>query len=122
MARGGDKAGGKAVFLHQEGGVHTEANQQSLSLISCSETSRRCSKYLQTSSTVWEPNSFPGDISGKEPAASAGDIREAAPIPGLGRSPGGGHGHPLQYSFLESPTDRGAWGLQSMGSQRVRHD
>ena len=30
-------------------------------------------------------------------------------IPGLGRSPGGGHGNPLQYSCLENPTDRGAW-------------
>ena len=115
MARGGDEAGGKAVFLHQEGGAHIEANQLSISLISCSETSRRCSKYLQTSSTVWEANSFPGDISGKEPAASAGDIREAAPIPGPGRSPGGGHGHPLQYSFLENPTDRGPWGATVHG-------
>ena len=30
-------------------------------------------------------------------------------IPGLGRSPGGGNGHPLQYSSLENPMDRGAW-------------
>ena len=30
-------------------------------------------------------------------------------IPGLGRSPGGGHGNPLQYSGLENPMDRGAW-------------
>ena len=30
-------------------------------------------------------------------------------IPGLGRAPGGGHGNPLQYSFLESSMDRGAW-------------
>ena len=30
-------------------------------------------------------------------------------IPGLGRSPRGGHGNPLQYSCLENPTDRGAW-------------
>jgi len=30
-------------------------------------------------------------------------------IPGSGRSPGGGHGNPLQYSCLENPTDRGAW-------------
>ena len=33
-----------------------------------------------------------------------------------------GNGNPLQYSCLENPLDRGAWGLQSMGSQRVRHD
>ena len=30
-------------------------------------------------------------------------------IPGLGRSPGGGHGNPLQYSCLEKPMDRGVW-------------
>ena len=30
-------------------------------------------------------------------------------VPGLGRFPGGGNGNPLQYSFLENPTDRGAW-------------
>ena len=40
-------------------------------------------------------------------------------IPGLGRSPGRGHGNPLQYSCLENPTDRGAWWAKSMRSQRV---
>ena len=34
---------------------------------------------------------------------------DVASIPGSGRSPGGGHGNPLQYSCLENPTDRGAW-------------
>ena len=41
--------------------------------------------------------------------ASAGDIRDAGSIPGPGRSPGGGHGNPLQYSCLEDPMDREAW-------------
>ena len=45
----------------------------------------------------------------KNPPANAGDIRDAGSIPGLGISPGGGHGNPLQYSCLENPTDRGAW-------------
>ena len=40
---------------------------------------------------------------------NAGDIRDAGLIPGLGRSPEGGHGNPLQYSCLENPMDRGAW-------------
>ena len=40
------------------------------------------------------------------PPAKAGD---AALIPGSGRSPGGGHGNPLQYSYLENSVDRGAW-------------
>ena len=43
------------------------------------------------------------------PTANAGDARDAGSIPGLGRSPGGGHGNPLQYSCLENPMDRGAW-------------
>ena len=45
----------------------------------------------------------------KKPPASAGDVREASLIPGLGRGPGGGHGNPFQYSCLENPMDRDAW-------------
>ena len=45
----------------------------------------------------------------KNPPANAGDIRDADLIPGSGRSPGGGHGNPLQCSCLENPMDRGAW-------------
>ena len=41
--------------------------------------------------------------------ASAGDIRDVGLIPGLRRSPRGGHGNPLQYSCLDNPMDRGAW-------------
>ena len=47
-----------------------------------------------------------GSSDGKDSACSAGDL---GLIPGLGRSPGGGHGNPLQYSCLENPMDRGAW-------------
>ena len=39
----------------------------------------------------------------------AGDASDAGSIPRSGRSPGGGHGNPLQYSCLENPMDRGAW-------------
>ena len=45
----------------------------------------------------------------KNPPANAGDTRDMGSIPGLGRSPGGGHGNPLWYFFLENPMDRGAW-------------
>ena len=41
--------------------------------------------------------------------ANAEDIRDAGLIPGLGRSPGGGHGNPLPYFCPENPKDRGAW-------------
>ena len=53
---------------------------------------------------------------------NAGDIRDMGWIPGLGRSPGEGNGNPLQYSCLEIPWTEEAGGLQSIGSQRVRHD
>ena len=48
---------------------------------------------------------LPGSSDGKEPACNAGD---PSSIPGLGKSPGEGNGHPLQYSCLENPTDEGA--------------
>ena len=44
----------------------------------------------------------------KNPRANAQDVRDAGSIPGVGRSPGGGNGNPLQYSRLENPVDRGA--------------
>ena len=49
---------------------------------------------------------FPGGSDGKESACGAGDL---GLIPGSGRSPGGGHGNPLQYPCLQNPMDRGAW-------------
>ena len=45
----------------------------------------------------------------KNTAASAGDLRDTGLIPGSRRSPRGGHGNPLQYSFLENSMGRGAW-------------
>ena len=41
--------------------------------------------------------------------ANAGDIGDVGSVPELRRAPGGGHGDPLQYSFLENPMDRAAW-------------
>ena len=57
----------------------------------------------------------------KNPPASAGDARDVGLISGLERSPGGGHGNPLQYSCLENPIEEPD-GLQSIGSHRVGHD
>ena len=50
---------------------------------------------------------FPGDSDSKESAHNVGDL---GLIPGLGRPHGGGYGNPLQYSCLENPMERGAWG------------
>ena len=65
--------------------------------------------YMQKDEIRTLPNAtsgFPGGSVSKESTYTAGDL---SPIPGLGRSPGGGHGNPLQYSCLENPMDRGAW-------------
>ena len=62
---------------------------------------------------------FPRWLSGKESACKAGDTHL---IPGWGRSPGGGNGKSLQYSYLENSMDIGAWwAIKSMGSVRVKH-
>ena len=45
----------------------------------------------------------------KNTPANGGEIRNVGLIPGSGRSPGGGHGNPLQYSYMENSMDRGAW-------------
>ena len=52
------------------------------------------------------PCGCPQWLSTKESACDAGDVGS---VPGLGRSPGGGNGHPLSYSCLEDPMDRGTW-------------
>ena len=58
------------------------------------------------SKTLQENMGFPGGSSGKESAYNVGDL---GLIPGLGISPEGGHGNPLQYSYWRIPLDRGAW-------------
>ena len=60
--------------------------------------------------------SFHGGSDGQESTRNEGDL---GLIPGLGRSSGGEHGNPLQYSCLENPMDRGAWRATSLGSQKV---
>ena len=52
---------------------------------------------------------LPWWLRGKESTCNAGDPRDASSVPGSGRSPGGGHCNPLQYSCLENPMDRGVW-------------
>ena len=59
---------------------------------------------------------FPGVSGGEESACNVGDL---VSIPGLGRSPGGGHDNPLQCSCLENPMDRGGWRATVQGLERV---
>ena len=58
---------------------------------------------------------FPGGSDGTESACNAGD---PGSVPGVGRSPGGGNGHPLQYSCLENSMDRGAWRATVRGAAK----
>jgi len=52
-----------------------------------------------------------------------GDLRDTGSVPGLGRSPGGGNGNPLQYFCLGNPMDRGAWQAILHGvTKRVGHE
>ena len=57
----------------------------------------------------------------KNPPANAGDLRDEGLMPGLGRSPRGGHGNPLHCSCLRIPWTEKPGELQSTGSQRVGH-
>ena len=50
---------------------------------------------------------------------NAGDRRDLGSIPGLGSSPGGGHGNPLQYSCLENPVQRGLGGYSPWGHKEL---
>ena len=61
----------------------------------------------------------PGGLEVKNSDCNAGHLGS---ISGSGRSPGEENGHPLQYSCLKDPVDGEPGGLQSMASQRVRHD
>ena len=60
---------------------------------------------VRKSESIW----LPQWLSGRESACNAGDTGDVGSFPGVGRSPGGGNGNPLQYSCLEYSIDRGAW-------------
>ena len=69
-----------------------------------SRASTRAAEQVIKGSLIAE--GFPGGSAVKNPPANAGDTGST---PGLGRSPGGGNGSPLQYYCLENPMDGGAW-------------
>ena len=83
-----------ASYVHRDAHRHTQTHTDTHTNIQID--THRCTHKL----------GFPGGSDGEESACSAGD---PGSIPGLGRSPGKGYGNPLQYSYLENPTDRGAW-------------
>ena len=64
---------------------------------------------------------FPGGMLVKNLPANAGDAGDLGSVPGSGRSPAGGNGNPLQYSFPKSSMDRGPWEVAVHGVTK-RHD
>ena len=69
--------------------------------------------------SVW---GFPGGSVVKSPPANAGDVGDSGLIPRLTSSLEAGHDHPLQYSCLENPMDRGAWWVTGHRVTKVRYD
>ena len=69
---------------------------------------------------VLYPSIFPGGTVGKEPTCRCRRCKRLGSTPGLGRSPGGGHGNPLQYSCLKNPMDKGAWRATVHGVRKSR--
>ena len=80
------------------------------------------SRLLREISTTSDIQASLMDEMVKNPPTNAGGIRDMGSIPESVRSPGEGNGNTLQSSCLENSMDRGAGGLQSMRSQRVRHN
>ena len=78
--------------------------------------------YLRNGSSYFHVQGFPGASDGKKFTCNPGERGEAGLIPGSGTSPGEGTGNPLQYSCLGNTMARESGRLQSMESQRVRHD
>jgi len=73
------------------------------------ETRKQRNREVKSFSQVCMANrAFQMALVVKNLPANAGGIRVVGSIPGSGRSPGGGHGNPLQYSCLQNPMDRGA--------------
>ena len=75
---------------------------------------------MDTTRNYHSKSGFPGSSAGKESTCNAGDIRDMDSIPGVVRSPGGGHGNPLQYSGLENLMDTGAWWVTVRGVAKSR--
>ena len=90
-------------------------------LLSCSQNSEITQKFIHSrpdnkiGGDAFNSMAFPSGGVVKNSPACAGDGRDVDLISGLGRSPGGGNGNPLQYSCLGNPMDRAAWGYSLWG-------
>ena len=84
------------------------------------KTKPQCGKERSVLNLRNDHSGLPWWLNGKESTCKAGTAEDAGSIPGLGRSPGGEHGNPLQYSCLENPMDRGAWRATVHGVAKSR--
>ena len=83
----------------------------------------KCTQTLLSCPPMWMKYQLRNNILNKDKVDAGDETQETrVHIFGSVRIPGGGHGNPLQCSCLENPTERGAWRLQPMGSQTVRHN
>ena len=71
---------------------------------------------IMTRAPVASSSGLPRWYSWSRTSLPVQETRDLRLIPGSERSPGGGHGNPLQYPCLKNPMDRGAWLLQPIGS------
>ena len=100
----------------------TCSSEQLWSLSFMKLQSKSASRVLGNQETLGRVPSLTGFLCGSDGKESAYNAGDTGLIYGSGRSPEEGHGNPLQYSYLENSMARGVGGLQSTGSQRVRHD
>ena len=81
------------------------------------QLSKKTNRKLRTQDVCWASQVV---LVVKNLPANAGDKRDPGSIPGRGKSPGGGHGNPLQYACLEHPMDRGTWRATAHGVAKSR--
>ena len=108
---------GKDHTIHTYRQIHTAKRSLRNDKVSVLETNKEMLKLILASVM-----GFPGGSDNKESTCNARDLGS---IPGLGGSPGGGHGNPLQYSFLENPhgwrnlADYSPWGHKELDTTEV---
>ena len=101
------------------GGKHVRTQQQNPQVLEENENRALGLRIIRCHLTYYWTHAwgFPAGSVVKNPRTNAGDM---SLIPGSERSPGGGHGNPLQYSCLENPVDRGAWRATVHGVTKSR--
>ena len=93
----------------EAGGVYSVMGTAGLAPLKISFNLRNDSRQMHCPHTMW---GFPGGSDAKESASNSGGLGSVSE---LGRSPGEGHGNPLQYPSLENPMDRGnLWGPREL--------